>query len=51
MDAAQEVVLPLPLRWTATGTLSGLAVVAYPASRPGQMTVLGPRRLPIGAGR
>jgi hypothetical protein len=51
LDAARQVVLPLPLRWTATGELSGLAVVAYPASRPSQMTVLAPRRLRIGAGR
>jgi hypothetical protein len=50
MAAAGEgvtAVVSLPLRWTVSGDLTGLGVVAYPADDPSQMTVLAPRTLTI----
>lgn len=42
-----SAILPLPLRWTASGTLTGLGVIAYPLSAPDAMTFLEPRPLEI----
>lgn len=48
MAAGTEVVVPLPLRFGARGSISGLAAVAYPEGDPAAMTVLPPRTLTIG---
>jgi hypothetical protein len=43
MAAGTTLVLPLPLRWTLSGELRGLGVLAYPRSAPAALTVLAPR--------
>jgi hypothetical protein len=49
LDAGVSAVLPLPLRFTGSGRLHGLGVVAYPAAVPADMTVLAPRELSLSA--
>ena len=51
MAAGTELTIPLPLRWTVTGTLRGLGVIAFPLGRPEAMTVIAPRRLVVPAAR
>jgi hypothetical protein len=41
------VIVPLPLRWTAQGAITGLGVLAYPLAEPQAMTILPPRRIEI----
>lgn len=43
----QVLTLPLPLRWTLRGTVSGLGAVAYAEGRPTRMTVLPGRELSL----
>ena len=45
MEEDAELSLPLPLRWQSASSVRGLAVVAYEASRPSNMTILEPRNL------
>jgi hypothetical protein len=42
-----SAILPLPLRWTGSGTLTGLGVIAYPLSAPDAMAVLAPRAFEV----
>lgn len=44
--AEESTQLPLPFRWQSNSSHQGLGIVAYPASAPGEMTVLAPRELP-----
>lgn len=39
--------IPIPLRWQAVGQVRGLAMIAYEADQPGEMTILPPRTLTI----
>ena len=45
MAAGTTQTISLPLAFTVTGDLRGLGAIAYPLGRPGEMTVLPPRRL------
>jgi hypothetical protein len=47
MAAGTSVSIPLPIRWTLRGNLSGLGAMAYPQAQPDAMTVLPPRELDI----
>jgi hypothetical protein len=47
LEAGTTRVVSLPIPWTVSGALEGLGAVAYPLSRPAEMTVLAPRDLPI----
>ena len=49
VDNGVRVLLPLPLRFTGSGRLRGLGVVAYPAATPEDMSVLAPRVLSLSA--
>jgi len=47
LEAEQQVVIPLPLRWRSPSQVRGLAVIAYDGERPPDMTVLPPRDLQV----
>jgi hypothetical protein len=47
MEEGTHRVVPLPIRWTARGSLLGLGAVAFPEDRPGAMMVLPPRTLEV----
>ena len=48
LEPQQTVAIPLPLRWRASGSVRGLAVVAYDAASPERMSVLPARVLEVG---
>jgi hypothetical protein len=48
LEPQQTVAIPLPLRWRASGSVRGLAVVAYDAASPERMSVLPSRVLEVG---
>lgn len=49
LDSGVSALLPLPLRFSGSGSLRGLGVVAYPAADPADMTILAPRVLSLSA--
>jgi hypothetical protein len=44
----EQVVVPLPVRWIASGGTSGLSVAAFAGDRPWELSVALPRRVDVG---
>jgi hypothetical protein len=47
MPTGTVALIPLPVRWTARGDVSGLGVIVHAESAPDRMTVLSPRTFDI----
>ena len=47
LSEGTQVAIPLPFRWTVSGTVRGLGAMAYPEAAPQDLTVLPPRVMNI----